>query len=93
MVGMQNLPAAPGDLDGLGVQPLWTDRGTTRYDLHIRFQPAESGIWGWIEYNTALFEPGTIRDWITELTDCVASLAGATDPPLGGSPAEPVPAG
>ncbi|MFI5908322.1 amino acid adenylation domain-containing protein [Dactylosporangium sp. NPDC051541] len=74
MFGMQNLPPGGDPLPGLAVERVDLDRGTCRYDLHVRCRETEDGISGWIEYSTALFDPATVT---ARLEDLFAVLAEA----------------
>jgi fengycin family lipopeptide synthetase D len=67
MFAMQNLPPGGDPLPALDVERVDLDRGTCRYDLHVRCHETADGISGWIEYSTALFDPGTIADRLQEL--------------------------
>ncbi|MFB9414880.1 non-ribosomal peptide synthetase [Dactylosporangium matsuzakiense] len=74
MFAMQNLPPGGDPLPGLAVERVDLDRGTCRYDLHVRCRETADGISGWIEYSTALFDRATVA---ARLEDLFAVLAGA----------------
>jgi fengycin family lipopeptide synthetase D len=61
MFAVQNVPAAAHGFDGLRTEPLTLDRGTCRYELHLRCHDTPDGISGWLEYSTALFEAEPLR--------------------------------
>jgi amino acid adenylation domain-containing protein len=54
---------ADGDLkfSTLGVEPLEVDTGVSRFDLLLNATEAGGGLRGFLEYNTDLFEPATVR--------------------------------
>ncbi|MEZ0094208.1 amino acid adenylation domain-containing protein [Streptacidiphilus sp. EB129] len=90
MFAVQNVPAAGRSLDGLDVVPLTLDRGTCRYELHLRCYRTPDGLSGWLEYSTALFEPEGAR---ARLDEFLAVLrAGIDRPDLPLPPVRPVPA-
>ncbi|MEN3304476.1 MAG: hypothetical protein V7603_678 [Micromonosporaceae bacterium] len=62
MFAVQNLPAPGHDLAGLPATPLMVDRGTCRYELHMRCHETTDGLSGWLEYSTALFERQPMRE-------------------------------
>ncbi|MBN6039847.1 non-ribosomal peptide synthetase [Amycolatopsis sp. 195334CR] len=65
MFGMQNLPSPADDLTGLTTTPLALDRGTCRYELHLRCYETPGGLAGWLEHNTTLFTPDGIERRLT----------------------------
>ncbi|MGH7824390.1 MAG: non-ribosomal peptide synthetase [Candidatus Binatia bacterium] len=48
------------EFPGLSVRRLKLDRGATPFDLILSMEDAEGGLGGWFEYNTDLFDAGTI---------------------------------
>lgn len=76
MFAVQNLPAPTQGLASLASTPLPLDRGTCRYELHMRCHETPEGLAGWLEYSTALFRPeaarGRLRDYLAMLTRVVA---------------------
>ncbi|WP_160310962.1 non-ribosomal peptide synthetase, partial [Streptomyces sp. 150FB] len=76
MFAVQNVPAAGRSLSGLTTTPLTPDRGTCRYELHLRcYDTPDGGLSGWLEYSTSLFEPDALRrrldGFLTVLRDAV----------------------
>jgi len=47
------------DLPGVDARPVDADIGFARFDLALELQPTGAGLGGYLEYNVALFEPGT----------------------------------
>ena len=62
MFVLQNDPPRMPDLPQLKVDHYEVlDSGRTRFDLILTLAESESGLVGWITYNTDLFNDGTIR--------------------------------
>ncbi|MDI5976546.1 non-ribosomal peptide synthetase [Amycolatopsis magusensis] len=80
MFGMQNLPTPDSHLTGLTTTPTTLDRGTCRYELHLRCYRTPDGLSGWLEHNTTLFTPDGIerrlRDFLTTLHHAVTEPEG-----------------
>ncbi|HTG35649.1 MAG TPA: non-ribosomal peptide synthase/polyketide synthase [Thermoanaerobaculia bacterium] len=78
MFTLQNAPAPRLDLPGLDLSPVESPARAARYDWSLSLTAAEAGIGGYLEYNTDLFDPATIRRALGHL----ATL-------LGGASADP----
>lgn len=61
MFVMQNMPKEPFQLTDLTASPLDIDRGNAKFDLTLYANETESGMKVLLEYNTDLFDPGTIE--------------------------------
>jgi amino acid adenylation domain-containing protein len=61
MFAVQDAEPSLGDLPGLRVQPVAADIDTTKGDLHLVFLDDGAGLRAVLEYNSDLFERGTIR--------------------------------
>ncbi len=62
MFAMQNAPAAETRLSGLTLSPVFLQTGTSRFDLTMFLgENGKGGLEGALEYNTDLFEPGSIE--------------------------------
>ncbi|MFC7219627.1 amino acid adenylation domain-containing protein [Streptomyces polyrhachis] len=83
MFAVQNLPPGGQDLAGLSVTPLSLDRGTCRYELHMRCYETPEGLSGWLEYSTALHEQEAVRERLHGFLSLLAEAV--TDP---GGPAQ-----
>ena len=65
--GLVNTPFEAVELPGLAVLPLRREtpdeeqEGTARFDMTLNVQESASGLVGGLEYNTDLFDRGTIR--------------------------------
>ncbi len=79
MFAYQSAAVAPrtrvGDLS-VARQPLET--GTSKFELMLELQPQGSELAGWVEYNTALFDAGTIERFVQHFVGLVDALV--TDP-------------
>lgn len=64
---LQNAPMPPLELPGLTLAPLDVDSGTTKFDLALFFFETSEGLEGCFEYNTDLFEAGTIAQMVNQL--------------------------
>ncbi len=57
---LQNAPVSDADWPGLKLEPLELDTGTAKFDLTLAMMETPEGLRTALEYNAALFEPGTI---------------------------------
>lgn len=77
MFALQNTPMPEFTFSGLKLQPLEIDNETAKFDLTFDLTQSETGIHGWIEYNSDLFADNTIQrmagHWETLLTGIVAN--------------------
>ncbi|MFI6350928.1 amino acid adenylation domain-containing protein [Streptomyces sp. NPDC050560] len=85
MFAVQNLPSPYGALGGLDTTPLTLDRGTCRYELHMRCHETPEGLSGWLEYSTALFDEAAVRERLRGFLTLLGDAVAAPDRPLGGS--------
>jgi hypothetical protein len=76
---VQNLPSAGQGLAGLSATPLLLDRGTCRYELHMRCHETADGLSGWLEYSTALFERQAVRARLRGFLALLAEAVAAPD--------------
>ncbi|MCI4065660.1 condensation domain-containing protein [Micromonospora sp. R77] len=82
MFAVQNLPATPDRAGPLTFREVTPERGTSRYDLHVRLTPSADGFTGWLEYATARFDPTTAADRLAALRGMLDRAAGSPDTPL-----------
>ncbi|MCG5216567.1 amino acid adenylation domain-containing protein [Streptosporangium sp. KLBMP 9127] len=76
-------------LPGLRVTPLRGHSGTAKLDLTISFRldgPDGPGLGGCLEYNTALFDAGTVRDLLDGLHTLLGGAMAEPDLPIGSLP-------
>ncbi len=71
------------DLPGMQVEPMFEfiDTGTAKFDLALEIAPDGSSD-SFFEYNTDLFEPSTIKRYVTEFEQVLAALTRQPDLPL-----------
>ncbi|MCC5659230.1 amino acid adenylation domain-containing protein [Nostoc sp. XA010] len=74
---LQNASISQVDLTGLTVSPLMTERTTAKFDLTLFMENTTTGLVSTWEYNTDLFDPGTIErmagHFVTLLSGIVAN--------------------
>lgn len=56
----QRSPLQPLEMAGLRASPSVLDSGTSKFDLTLSLEESGEDLSGFIEYDTALFEPGTV---------------------------------
>ncbi len=61
MFVLQNAPKQTLELSAVSLEPLEVDSGTAKFDLTLFMSEGPDGLSGQLEYNTDLFEAGTIR--------------------------------
>ncbi|PHM11385.1 non-ribosomal peptide synthetase [Nostoc sp. 'Peltigera malacea cyanobiont' DB3992] len=61
MFVLQNAPTSELELTGLTVNPLLIKGTTSRFDLTLSMENTATGLVGWWEYNTDLFDASTIE--------------------------------
>ena len=67
MFALQNAPRAPLKLEGLTLRSLPRRTGTSKFDLTLHMHQTSKGLTATLEYNTDLFEPGTITRMLDHL--------------------------
>jgi len=60
MFVFQDAPLLALELPGLTLQPLIVDSGIAKFDLTLFLEDTKQGLIGALEYNTDLFDTGTI---------------------------------
>ncbi|MFC0006733.1 amino acid adenylation domain-containing protein [Micromonospora siamensis] len=81
MFAVQNLPPAGPGPSGLTATPLLLDRGTCRYELHMRCHETPDGLAGWLEYSTALFDRPAVLQRLRGFRTLLAEAVTAPDDP------------
>ena len=64
---LQNAPKQALELSAISLEPLEVDSGTSKFDLTLFMSEGPDGLRGELEYNTGLFEAGTIRQMLWAL--------------------------
>ncbi|MBM4090487.1 MAG: amino acid adenylation domain-containing protein, partial [Planctomycetes bacterium] len=74
MFVFQNVPQPNIALKGLSVTPLAFETGTSKFDLMLQLEQTPSGLQGWMEYNTDLFDAITIERLIANFDTLLKSV-------------------
>ncbi|HEU0054030.1 MAG TPA: amino acid adenylation domain-containing protein, partial [Longimicrobium sp.] len=88
MFALQNAPPQAGDAGegfaatGVEVARRGTALGTARFDLTVNLGEWDGGVYGGIEYATALFDRGTIERLVAHLGAVLEAAAAHPDAPL-----------
>jgi hypothetical protein len=69
-------------LPGLELRPLNFEPGTTRYDLNMMLEDRETGLGGWLQYATDLYEEAFMRGFALNYTKLLEQVATDPDRPL-----------
>ncbi|WNN92284.1 non-ribosomal peptide synthetase [Gloeocapsopsis dulcis] len=67
MFVLQNAPMSALELPGLTLSPVESESNTSKFDLTLYLSETESGIVGNLEYNTDLFQEGSIQRMVEHL--------------------------
>jgi non-ribosomal peptide synthetase component F len=79
---VQSQPPDVLHLPGVAIEDFPLDIGFARFDLAIEFQLREDGIGGYLEYNEALLNPGTVRRLGSRLTALLRDGLARPDEPI-----------
>nr|MBA2472791.1 amino acid adenylation domain-containing protein [Pseudonocardiales bacterium] len=82
MVVLQNAIVRPREADGLRIAEHDLPRPAARFDLVVEFLPRDDSLSLVVEYNTDLFDPGTIERMAGHLQVLLAGIATDPDIPL-----------
>ena len=74
MFVLQNAPIPQKHLRDLTFSPLEFETGTSKFDLFCQFEETESGLKGWMEYNTDLFDASTIDRMVGSFEQVLESV-------------------
>ncbi|GAB2963519.1 non-ribosomal peptide synthase/polyketide synthase [Saccharothrix stipae] len=89
VVALQNAPQAPG-FPGLDAEDVTQPTVSTGFDVTVEFSEAEDGgLHGSVEYNTDLFDAGTVERLVEHLGVLLAGIAADADRPLWALPVLP----
>jgi amino acid adenylation domain-containing protein len=80
---LQNTPTPDVEIAHLRISRFDVDPGTSAYDLTLSLQESESGLNGWLEYNSDLFDPATIRRMIGHFYVLLESIVAKPDSGVG----------
>ncbi|HEX8149647.1 MAG TPA: amino acid adenylation domain-containing protein, partial [Pyrinomonadaceae bacterium] len=79
VLALQNIRIEPWDLPGLQLHPIEVDSGHAKFDVSLSLMNSEQGISGRLEYNTDLFEGGTIRRMVEHLKELLGAAVAAPE--------------
>ncbi len=82
MVVLQNALVRSREVDGLRIAEHDLPRPSARFDLVVEFLPRDDSLSLVIEYNTDLFDPGTVERMAGHLQVLLAGIAADPDSPL-----------
>jgi amino acid adenylation domain-containing protein len=82
MFALQNTPRARLNLPGVTLRSLPKKTGTSKFDLTLHMHQVSQGLTATLEYNTDLFEPGTITRMLAHLERLLEEVVADPDRPL-----------
>ncbi len=83
---LQNVPRNDLNLSGLICQRLSRTETSSKFDLSLFLQEAETGLVGRLEYATDLYEPSTIQRMISHFQTLLIGIVANPDCPIGELP-------
>ncbi|HYN84383.1 MAG TPA: amino acid adenylation domain-containing protein, partial [Pyrinomonadaceae bacterium] len=86
MLALQNVPHSSHGLSSLTFTQMQVDRESAMFDLTLYFSEQEGGVSCTIEYNTDLFDDGTIERLASHFRRLVGAAAADPDTPLASLP-------
>jgi natural product biosynthesis luciferase-like monooxygenase protein len=75
MFALQNVPREDLSLSGLSLSPVETSSGMSRFDISLSMTERGDQLRGMVEYNTDLFDAGTIERMMGHFQTLLASIA------------------
>lgn len=82
MFVMQNIPISDMELPGIKLASMDASTGTAMFDLTLTMEEHQQGLSGGFEYNTDLFDSGTIRRMINHFKTLLSNLVDHPDQPV-----------
>jgi amino acid adenylation domain-containing protein len=83
ILNLDNTPEKSYRLSGLAVERIPADNGTAKLDIVISLREFSDGLRGTAEYNTDLFETGTIERMMRHFERLLEGIVANPDQPLG----------
>ena len=83
---IQHGPSFQLDLPGLTAMDVDVDPGTARFDLNLVMTEEESGLQGYIDYNTHLFDASTIERMTEHFQELLAGIVADPNEPIDNLP-------
>ncbi|HKX29636.1 MAG TPA: amino acid adenylation domain-containing protein, partial [Blastocatellia bacterium] len=75
MFVLQNMSLSVPEMNGLKASPAVVDTGAAKFDLTLALMETAQGLGTWIEYNTDLFDEGTINRTLGHYRTLLESVA------------------
>jgi non-ribosomal peptide synthetase component F len=82
LFALQNVTRSALKLEGLTLEPLRVDTGTTKFDLSLFINESSEGLKGAIEYDTDLFDPSSISRMLTHFETLLEASVTSPDQPV-----------
>ncbi|MBN1481963.1 amino acid adenylation domain-containing protein [candidate division KSB1 bacterium] len=82
MFVLQNIPSQRYDMPDLRIEPLEAESHLAKFDLTLTLMETDQGLTGSFEYNTDLFEAGTIERMITHLQNVLRGVTESSQLPI-----------
>ena len=82
MFALQNAPRSRPVLPGVTLRSLPTRTGTAKFDLTLHVHQLSRGLMASLEYNTDLFEAGTVKRMLCHLQRLLEEVTSSPDRPL-----------
>jgi amino acid adenylation domain-containing protein len=86
MFALQNMPREGMELQGVRIEPVRYEEkegeGVSRFDLTLSLSETESGLLGGLEYNTDLFDRGTVRRLLEHYGRLLSAIIAAPNEPV-----------
>jgi amino acid adenylation domain-containing protein len=79
---LQNAPTSALKLEGLTIEPLKAETGTSKFDLTLEMGEAGNSIIGSAQYNTDLFETQTIERLLSNFQTLLEGIVANPDEPV-----------
>ncbi len=86
MFVLQPAEAEALELPGLAIRPRDLDTGTAKFELTLHLAEGAGEVSGWLEYNTDLFAPATVRRLAGQLGMLLRALPTSAELPLSALP-------
>ncbi|MBK9942043.1 MAG: amino acid adenylation domain-containing protein [Kouleothrix sp.] len=80
---LQRDPVRELRLPELELQPIWPASATTQFELTLGVTETDAELYGWLEYNTDLFEQATIARLAGHFQILLEQVVAAPDQPIG----------
>ena len=86
MFNLDNIGAPAFHLPGLTLTPFEADTGTSKFDLTVDLAESSTGLKGWLDYSTALFDDVTIQRLLERFQILLKAVVAEPDTPIAALP-------